>query len=58
MYRLLADHPGEVPDPVPEAVRARRGLPDRRLAIGETHFPPAGTSVDALNRFETSSSGA
>ena len=53
MYRLLADHPGEVQDPVPEVVRARRGLPARRLAIFETHFPPAGTSLDVLNRFET-----
>jgi ATP-dependent DNA helicase RecG len=53
MYRLLADHPGSVADPVPEAVRVRRGLPDRRLAFAETHFPPPGTPVEALNRFET-----
>jgi ATP-dependent DNA helicase RecG len=53
MYRLLADHPGSVTDPMPEAVRARRGLPDRRLAIAETHFPPAGTPIESLNRFDT-----
>ena len=53
MSRVLADHPGSVADPVPEAVRSRRGLPDRRQAFADTHFPPAGTSIDSLNRFET-----
>ena len=53
MHRLLAEHTETIADPIPEAIRARRGLPDRRLAIADTHFPPAGTSLDVLNRFAT-----
>jgi ATP-dependent DNA helicase RecG len=53
MHRLLAEHPEAVSDPIPPAVRTRRGLPERRASIAETHFPPAGTSIDVLNRFAT-----
>jgi ATP-dependent DNA helicase RecG len=53
MHRLLTEHPEVVSDPIPAAVRERRGLPDRRGAIADTHFPPAGTSIDVLNRFAT-----
>src|SRR5262245_60792437 len=49
MHRLLAELPSEIPDPIPVEIRTRRGLPDRRQAIAEAHFPSAGTDVDALN---------
>jgi len=49
MHRLLAEMPAEVADPVPAPVRASRALPDRRQAILDTHFPPAGTPTTALN---------
>jgi ATP-dependent DNA helicase RecG len=53
MHQVLTDVPDEVDDPVPPAIRASRGLPDRRAAIFETHFPPAGTDVDLLNAFRS-----
>jgi len=49
VHGLLAQLPPEVPDPIPTEIRQRRGLPDRRVAILETHFPAAGTDVAALN---------
>jgi len=49
VHRLLAQLPAEIADPIPEEVRTRRSLPDRRQAILETHFPSAGADVDALN---------
>ena len=41
LFRLLTDHEGAVPDPVPESIRARRALPDRWLALRQGAFPPA-----------------
>ena len=34
-------------------MRERLKLPDRRTALIETHFPPAGTPADQLNAFRT-----
>ena len=34
-------------------VRETQALPDRRQALTDTHFPPAGTDVEALNAFRT-----
>ena len=45
--------PAQLDDPLPEAVRARRGLPDRRYALYHAHFPEAGTSEQLLNEFRT-----
>ena len=42
-----------LPDPVPEDLRARTGYPSRLAALHATHFPPADTNLDALNRFAT-----
>jgi ATP-dependent DNA helicase RecG len=44
---------GEAPagEPLPDAVRRRRGLPGRLAAMRSAHFPDAGTNVDELNRF-------
>jgi ATP-dependent DNA helicase RecG len=53
MHRLLATLPEELPDPIPPPIRDARRLPSRRAAIAETHFPPPGTPVDALNAFQT-----
>jgi ATP-dependent DNA helicase RecG len=49
VHRLLAQLPAEVPDPIPLAIRNHRGLPDRRLALVETHFPSTGTDMSGLN---------
>jgi ATP-dependent DNA helicase RecG len=53
VFRLLSDLPADVPDPLPAAVTAGRGLPDRRSALFDTHFPPPGTDLGALNAFRT-----
>ncbi|MGB2716648.1 MAG: ATP-dependent DNA helicase RecG [Vicinamibacterales bacterium] len=56
MQRVLVHHaleqlPPELPDPLPPAVRARQQLIDRRRALADVHFPPAGTPMDELQRF-------
>jgi len=51
--RALDRLPAEVADPLPEEIRAARQLPGRRQALAETHFPPEGTSVEALNACRT-----
>lgn len=43
----------EIPDPLPEAVRARHQFPARYAALVATHFPPADASIDRLNAFAT-----
>jgi len=53
VHQLLADLPADVPDPLPPVVRATQALPDRHQALTDTHFPPAGTDVEALNAFHT-----
>ena len=53
MHRLITMLPESLPDPVPPPIRAARGLPDRRAAIAQTHFPAAGTPLDVLNAFRT-----
>jgi ATP-dependent DNA helicase RecG len=53
VYRLIGDMPAALPDPVPESVRRSRGLPDRRVAIADAHFPARGTDVAALNACRT-----
>ena len=49
VHRLLAEMPPEIPDPLPDTVRQRRALPDRRQALRDAHFPPASADIDALN---------
>jgi ATP-dependent DNA helicase RecG len=49
LQRLTAD----LPDPVPEELRVRKGMPSRVAALHSTHFPPADADLDALNRFAT-----
>jgi ATP-dependent DNA helicase RecG len=40
-------------DPLPTKIRAAKGLPGRRDAFRDAHFPPDGTSIDLLNGFRT-----
>jgi ATP-dependent DNA helicase RecG len=49
VHRLLAEMPPEIPDPLPDTVRQRRALPDRRQALRDAHFPSAAADIDALN---------
>jgi len=53
VHRLLRELPAVVADPVPEPIRALRGLPDRASAIRGIHFPESGTNVEALNALKT-----
>ncbi len=53
VHQALAGLPAEVPDPLPPAVRARQQLIDRRTALFDVHFPPAGSAIDALNAFRS-----
>jgi ATP-dependent DNA helicase RecG len=53
VHQALATLPGTLPDPLPEDVRQRQQLIDRRRALAEVHFPSEGTSLDALNSFRS-----
>jgi ATP-dependent DNA helicase RecG len=46
---VLADLPAAGDDPLPAPILARHGLPGRRQALADVHFPPAGTPIDQLN---------
>ncbi len=47
VHQLLAELPADPSDPLPPSVLGAR--PARADAIRATHFPPAGTSLEALN---------
>ena len=53
VFDVLSRMPEDLPDPFPIELRERLALPDRRTALIETHFPPAGTPADRLNAFRT-----
>ena len=53
VHRLIEEMPAEIPDPLPLPVRLERQWGSRAQALAAVHFPPAGTSVDALNAFRT-----
>jgi ATP-dependent DNA helicase RecG len=53
VHHALGDLPSSVPDPIPAEIRRRHSLIDRRTALTDVHFPPAGTSIDALNAFRS-----
>ena len=53
VHRLMEMLPADLPDPIPPSIRERRGLPDRRVATAESHFPSKGTDVAALNAYRT-----
>jgi ATP-dependent DNA helicase RecG len=53
VFDVLQRLPPNLPEPLPDDMPVRLGLPSRHAALLATHFPPADTSMDALNRFET-----
>jgi ATP-dependent DNA helicase RecG len=53
VHAAIAQLPTAVPDPIPDDVRERQQLVDRRTAIADVHFPPGGTPIDELNRFRS-----
>ena len=53
VYDALQRLPEDLADPLPDAVRLRLDLPARRAALLAAHFPPDGTAIDLLNRFDT-----
>ena len=53
VHRALEQLPPDVPDPLPGDVRARQQLVERRQALFDVHFPPAGAGLDELNRFRS-----
>ena len=53
VHQALGGLPAEIPDPLPADVRSRQQLVDRRAALFDVHFPPEGTSIDALNSFRS-----
>ena len=53
VHQALETLPAELPDPLPSAVRRRRQLLDRRSALEQAHFPPAGASIQQLNAFRS-----
>jgi ATP-dependent DNA helicase RecG len=53
VYDVLQRLPEDLSDPLPDTVRLRLDLPSRRAALIAAHFPPDGTPIDLINRFET-----
>ena len=53
VHQALAQLPETLPDPLPEDVRQRQQLIDRRRALADVHFPPEGSNLDALNTFRS-----
>ncbi len=53
VHQALSQLPADVVDPVPPDVRSREGLVDRRQALMDVHFPPAGAAVAELNGFRS-----
>ena len=53
VHDALQALPADLPDPLPDDLRARLGLPTRYAALLATHFPPADLPIDALNQFAT-----
>jgi ATP-dependent DNA helicase RecG len=53
VHQALAQLPPNVPDPLPPEVRGREELIERRQALLDVHFPPAGTPIIDLNAFRS-----
>ena len=53
MYAAVQQIDPNMPDVLPEALRARLGFPSRGEAIIHTHFPTPEESLDALNTFRS-----
>ncbi|MDP9324847.1 MAG: ATP-dependent DNA helicase RecG, partial [Acidobacteriota bacterium] len=53
VHRALAELPAAIAEPLPADVRARQQLVDRRAALLDVHFPPAGLPIEELNAFRS-----
>ncbi|MFO7694142.1 MAG: DEAD/DEAH box helicase, partial [Vicinamibacterales bacterium] len=53
VYDVLRQLPARLDEVLPAWLRAETNAPDRRTAIAEAHFPPAGTPLDVLNGFRS-----
>jgi len=53
VYDALNRLPDRIEGPLPEELRIRLELPDRRTALRQAHFPDPGTALDTLNQFRT-----
>ncbi|MFL6281408.1 MAG: ATP-dependent DNA helicase RecG [Vicinamibacterales bacterium] len=53
VHQALSALPATIPDPLPAEVRRRQELIDRRAALLDVHFPPAGTPIETLNAFRS-----
>jgi len=53
VHRALAELPAAIAEPLPAEVRARQQLVDRRAALLDVHFPPAGIPIEELNAFRS-----
>jgi ATP-dependent DNA helicase RecG len=53
VHDALERLPPDLPDPLPETIRRGPRIPTRYASLQATHFPPDGTSLGELNRFET-----
>jgi ATP-dependent DNA helicase RecG len=53
VHHALATLPAALPDPLPIEVRSRQHLTDRRAALADVHYPPAGSSLEDLNGFRS-----
>lgn len=51
VYEALQRLPDPLDDPLPEELRTRLALPDRRHALMAAHFPEADAPLDLLNQF-------
>ena len=53
IYTTLQNLEQNIPDVLPPEIRQRLNYPSRREALIHTHFPEAGTSLEALNLFRS-----
>src|SRR5262249_40555374 len=53
VWDALQRVPTDLPDPLPDEIRVRLGLPSRYAALYATHFPPEDARVEGLNAFAT-----
>ncbi|HOC18011.1 MAG TPA: DEAD/DEAH box helicase, partial [Vicinamibacterales bacterium] len=53
VHEVLQGLPPDLDDLLPGALREAAGLPGRAEALRDTHFPPAGTPPQELERFRT-----
>jgi ATP-dependent DNA helicase RecG len=53
IYAALQQLDPRMPDVLPEPLRAHLGYPSRHDALVQTHFPPSGESLEALNEFRS-----